>query len=353
MKKSLFMMGVAIAALSSCTQNEVLDIAESNTIQFGNSYIGKPTRATIIDKVDNLDNFYVYALTNPTDWSSSSSSAALFTNEKVYKGPNGWGYDNIKEYTPDNVYSFAAYSDGGAAGVDGKLADNTDGEGENGVTFTAPDASGNTAKLEIKNYETNGKDKDLLVAIFQGELSDDNQEVSFAFKHALSQIKFNIHNPLGNNPIEIENFSVEGFKDKATLTYSEPAGEANIAWNTISGEKTINALEKDKAVTNDPAYGTYTIIPQTVDNVLSGEGESAVKGLEVNITATLYKADGTVLKKSQNFKAELTNLPTFEPGYIYNFNATLNMGYIYFDNIEVEEWVPSTPDTEMTPEVQP
>lgn len=352
MKKSLFMMGVAIAALSSCTQNEVLDIAESNTIQFGKSYIGKPTRATIIDKVDNLDNFYVYAFTNPTDWSTSPVTS-LFTNEKVYKGPNGWGYDNIKEYTPDNVYSFAAYSDGGAAGVDGKLADNTDGEGENGVTFTAPDASGNTAKLEIKNYETNGKDKDLLVAIFQGELSDDNQEVSFAFKHALSQIKFNIHNPLGNNPIEIENFSVEGFKDKATLTYSEPAGEANIAWNTISGEKTINALEKDKAVTNDPAYGTYTIIPQTVDNVLSGEGESAVKGLEVNITATLYKADGTVLKKSQNFKAELTNLPTFEPGYIYNFNATLNMGYIYFDNIEVKEWVPSTPDTEMTPEVQP
>lgn len=343
-------MGVAIAALSSCTQNEVLDIAESNTIQFGNSYIGKPTRATIIDKVDNLDNFYVYAFTNQTNWSTPS---ALLTNEKVYKGPNGWGYDNLKKYTTGNVYSFAAYSDGGAAGVDGKLADNSGSSGDNGVTFTAPDNNGNTAKLVIKNYETNGKDKDLLVAISQSELSDDNQKVSFAFKHALSQIKFNIHNPLGNNPIEIENFSVVGFKDKATLTYSEPAGVANIVWDVVSVSKTINALEKNKAVTNDPAYGTYTIIPQTVDNVLSGQGESAVKGLEVNITATLYKADGTVLEKSKNFTAKLTNLPTFKPGYIYNFNATLNMGYIYFDDITVEEWVPSTPDTEMTPQVQP
>lgn len=63
MKKSLFMMGVAIAALSSCTQNEVLDIAESNTIQFGKSYIGKPTRANIINNEDELDNFYVYGFT--------------------------------------------------------------------------------------------------------------------------------------------------------------------------------------------------------------------------------------------------------------------------------------------------
>lgn len=45
MKRSLFMLGVAVAALSSCSNNEVLDIAESNAIKFSNTFVGKPTRS--------------------------------------------------------------------------------------------------------------------------------------------------------------------------------------------------------------------------------------------------------------------------------------------------------------------
>lgn len=332
MKKSLFMMGVAIAALSSCTQNEVLDIAESNTIQFGNSYIGKPTRATIIDKVDNLDNFYVYAFTNPTDWSKSPVTS-LLTNEKVYKGPNGWGYDNMQKYTTGNVYSFAAYSDGGAAGVDGKLADNPGGTGNNGVTFTAPNASGNTAKLEIKGYTTTN-DKDLLVAISESVLSDTQKEVQFAFKHALSQIKFSMHNPLGNNPIRVENFKVVGFKDNGTLTYqllNDPV-KSDIQWTGAdTNDKTISGLALGDATTANPAVGVFTVIPQ------------ALGDLTVSFDATLYNATtGAQEGEKESFSttikvADLLN-ENYKPGYVYNFKMTLNMGYIYFDGIEVSDW---------------
>ena len=332
MKKSLFMMGVAIAALSSCTQNEVLDIAESNTIQFGKSYIGKPTRATIVENEAMLDNFYVYAhsVESASGWGEGVTSYFM-ENEKVYRGPNDvWGYDNIKKYENDKLYSFAAYSDGGIEGVDGKLA--------SGVTFTSPTSSA-IAKLEIANYTTDGKDKDLLVAISQNTLTETDPKVTFAFKHALSQIKFNIHNPLGNNSIRIESFSVSGFNDGAKLTYTEAASDNPIiTWDAPTTPRNITTLEKNTAVTNDPAYGTYTIIPQTIDE----------SGLTINITASLILADGTVKEQNKEYEAILTTLPTFQPGFIYNFNATLNMGYIYFDDITVTPWE-TADDTEMNP----
>lgn len=337
MKKSLFMMGVAIAALSSCTQNEVLDIAESNTIQFGKSYIGKPTRATIVENEAMLDNFYVYAhsVNSTPGWETALTGNYFMTNEKVYRGPNDvWGYDNIQKYDENKLYSFAAYSDGGIEGVDGKLA--------SGVTFTSPTSSA-IAKLEIANYTTDGKDKDLLVAISQNTLTKTDPKVTFAFKHALSQIKFNIHNPLGNNSIRIESFSVSGFDDNASLTYTEAASDNPIiTWTAPNTPRTISTLEKNTAVTNDPAYGTYTIIPQTIDE----------SGLTINITASLILADGTVKEENKEYEAILTTLPTFQPGFIYNFNATLNMGYIYFDDITVIPWE-TADDTEMNPVEQP
>lgn len=326
MKESLFMMGVAIAALSSCTQNEVLDIAESNTIQFGNSYIGKPTRANIINAESELENFYVYAKTSTDNWTSNTEN--LFTNENVYRGPEGWGYDNLKKYDNSKKYSFAAYSDGGNGTTTGKL--------DAGVTFTAPTAS-STAKLKIAGYETTN-DNDLLVAISESVLADDQLEVQFAFKHALSQIKFTMHNPLGNNPIRVENFKVVGFYDNGTLTYqllNDPV-KSDIQWSDVynsgSGStKTIENIALGDATTDNPAVGVFTVIPQQLQN------------LTVSFDATLYNA-ATGLKEGETEKfsttinvADLLN-ENYKPGFIYNFKMTLNMGYIYFDGITVDEW---------------
>ena len=323
MKKSLFMMGVAIAALSSCTQNEVLDIAESNTIQFGKSYIGKPTRANIINAESELENFYVYAKTSTDSWTSNTED--LFTNENVYRGPEGWGYDNLKIYENTKKYSFAAYSDGGNGTTTGKL--------DADVTFTAPTAS-STAKLEIADYKTTN-DNDLLVAISESVLAADQLEVQFAFKHALSQIKFTLHNPLGNNPIRVENFSVDGFKDNGTLTYqllNDPV-RSDIQWTGAnSSNKTISGLALGDATTDNPAVGVFTVIPQTPQL------------LTVSFDATLYNAAtdekvGDTEQFSTNIDvATLLGNENYKPGFIYNFKMTLNMGYIYFDGITVDEW---------------
>lgn len=332
MKKSLFMMGVAIAALSSCTQNEVLDIAESNTIQFGKSYIGKPTRANIISVESELNSFYVLG------YQYKDTPEAMWTTaENVYYVLDTWKYNNIKKYDTNYSYFFAAYSN---AGINGEGSGNLD-EGVT-ATFSTPktkDDAKNTLSLTIDNYSA-ATNNDLLVAISESDLTDNNQMVSFGFKHALSQVNFILKNPLGNNPIVINSFSVSGFKDNGKLTYQLPQDNSTIEqiqWEMASpSARTISGLDVTEANETQNATGTYTVIPQ----------EQAE--LTVSITATLYKngeADGE--QQTLNATIPVNSIPdgAFKPGYIYNFNATLNMGYIYFDNITVEEWVPSTPDT--------
>lgn len=331
MKKSLFMMGVAIAALSSCTQNEVLDIAESNTIQFGKSYIGKPTRANIINNEKELDNFYVYGFTKTSEgsWGNGAETGGdglyLFENEKVYKDGDVWKYDNIKKYEPGNSYTFAAYSDGGNTTLNGKL-DN--------VEYKVADQDKVT--LTINDYLTTDNN-DLLVSISTSQLTESDQHVSFGFKHALSQIKFTINNPLGNNPIEVTNFKIEnGYQDNATLTYASSVGneaDPTIAWTLADGPvyKEINEPNAVVAKVGTPAEYIYTIIPQEA------------KELTLTLTATLNKTEengGGTETENYTITIPADKIPTgiYNPGFIYNFKMTLNMGYIYFDGITVDEW---------------
>ena len=70
MKKTLWMLGVAVAALTSCTQSEVLDVPESKMIGF-EPFVGKSTRAAQMiqqaqrsgeNAPDNLYQFWVFGI---------------------------------------------------------------------------------------------------------------------------------------------------------------------------------------------------------------------------------------------------------------------------------------------------
>ena len=56
MKKSLMMLGAAAMVLASCTQNEVMEVAENRAIQF-NTFVDKNTKAVTVD--ESASNFYV------------------------------------------------------------------------------------------------------------------------------------------------------------------------------------------------------------------------------------------------------------------------------------------------------
>ena len=101
MKRGLYKLGVAVAALSGCSQSEILEVAEGRAIGFS-SFVNNNTRAAIteIAETDDLTEYYVYGY--------HTDNIPVFENVKVTT--NGTEYTAYWEQ--GKTYNFAAYSDG-------------------------------------------------------------------------------------------------------------------------------------------------------------------------------------------------------------------------------------------------
>lgn len=330
MKRSLFMLGVAVAALSSCSNNEVLDIAESNAIKFSNSFVGKPTRGVTAPELttDNLKEMYVFA--------SNEDGTVFDVNPKlVYRigETNEWGYDNLVAWEANKNYEFVAY-----AGKD--LAGN--------VT-----ANDDNESLKFSNIVVNGdKDNqfDLLYSntnSIQTTAADGNPVIDFTFEHLLSMVQFTLKSGFGaTTEVKITGFKFYGVK----TTGSYDASQVSPAWTFSSaandddntdfksdGEETA---QYDAVATKD-VVNSWIVIPQ--QNVASGKVEM--------VTFTVNVVDGesdTQIGTEKIFKAKIPSI-TWEKGYRYNYIFTITpeqMGvddqYITFDAPKVTEWYDDT-----------
>ena len=308
MRKSIFLLGMAALAMASCTNEEVLNVAESNYIRFDRAFLGNTTKvATVLDNT-NIASFYVYANKN----TSGSGSEEVMNGINVYKGQSAWGYDEPKQWdeTAEN-YDFYAYSDGGTA------------KGEGSVT----NADVTSNQLVITDYTCSG-DNDLVTAVSKGLLGDANTPVQLEFYHALSMVKFTIASAMGDKtPVTIKSIALEANKvnNKGTLTadtygsnvweLSKDAGISYAAWNVA---------EEGQATTTVPYEAEFTALPQTVTGgfkltVTVQFGNDAEKTLEAIVPETAW------------YK-----------GYRYNYIATIDgqdLGYITFAAPIVTEWI--------------
>lgn len=304
MKKQLFVLGLAVAALASCTNEEVTDIADSNVIGF-KTFVGNATKA--VTGVDNntLQNFYVYGL---------KDSAPLFTNEKVYKNGTAWGYDNIEKWVAA-TYNFAAYSNGGTEGIEGKI-DNAN------VSYDATDG------LEIKDYVVGTDNRDLVASISSTNINSTNQPVEFTFNHTLAKVKFTVQSSMGTNGIAISDLSVTGVKDKATLTYTSAGGAS---WTTPSDTRTISGAT-GTTTTDAPYSDEFVVIPQK--NAITIAFKAAITFDDEAINKNL---SATIDAENCDWKA----------GMCYNYVATIDatdMDIITFTLEKVTPW-PDYTDT--------
>ena len=315
MKKSLFVLGVAAAVLTGCSQIEETDIAESSAIKFSKALVGNPTKsATVVDN-DNIQSFYVYAYKNED---------ALLTNENVYLQNGLWAYDNIKIWDDAATYSFAAYSNGGTAKGVGSL--------EN-VSY---DKSVGT--LKISSY-TAGGDDDLLASISTETLAEANTPVAFTFKHVLSMVKFTVKSGLGNDKeLVINNLTVEAGKiqNNGDLTYSTAATNWELAQ---SGQTYASLSAADlNATTETPAEAEFTVLPQDVSG-----------GFTVTIEATITPEGESAINKTFTATIPADNAK-WKVGNRYNYIATINatdMNIIEFDAPKVDDWNNILPGTDV------
>ena len=308
MRKSIFLLGMAALAMASCTNEEVLNVAESNYIRFDRAFVGNPTKVATELTEDNIASFWVYAY---------ADDQALLSNENVYLQGGVWAYDALKQWDSDvTAYSFAAYSNGGTDKGKGKL--------ETGAAYTT--AGG----LVLTDYTNADGSKDLLVDISSNDLADANVPVEFNFAHALSMVKFTIKSGMGNTKeLTITNVAIEAgsVKDKATLTYTE-ATEPNFDWTDPSGN--VNWTLEDGTAKTEAAYEKeFTAIPQTVSD------------FNLTFTVEVTSTDDAAQPVTKNITAKVPGT-TWTEGNRYNYIATItgtDVDMIEFAEPKVTAWV--------------
>lgn len=316
MKRSLFLLGMAAAALSSCTNEDVVDVAQNRAIRF-DTFVNNNTRAVTEVTTENLSSYYLFGKYGDA---TGNYSVLVFDNEPS---------SAIAYWTANKYYAFGAYANG-----NGNQIDN--------ATFDA-----NTGKLTFPGY-TPDDEKDLVAATARAEAGADvtnKGPVPLQFAHMLSQVKFTFKTDVANSyiiKISDLKFNAVNTADGSYTKTTEAAGKIDWTGNISKGyyvyEEMSDIADKDKNYTDSDVK---LVIPQNNTNQIS-----------VTFTATL-SGPGIDREVNKEFTADLgyetgsisdTEANTWTPGYRYNYMATINADDINSDlkeikfTTEVTEW---------------
>lgn len=334
MKKSFLMLGVAAMALASCTNEEVLNVADSRAISFDNAFVNNSTRSVSNPSltVDNLSSFDVYGFVEKTE--KPTNSTKIFDGTVVTKSGSGWTYPagETQYWVNGNTYTFGAIAPSKVGTVSGvSLAD---GKVNMTVSFT----------------NTNNDQKDLLhaaPAAVSVESDTYSEPVKMTFNHQLSKVKFSFKNLVGAGySVKVKDVKITNAKETGTLTIGTE--------NSWSGQQEEFALYFGNAVCklvedNDTTKIEYNGTNETYYEKLMIPTPKTI-AYNVTFTAELYQGEVMVGK----FPHEVSiNNVALELGYSYNFIAELkadNIGGpdnpglkpITFTVESVEDWTPSS-----------
>lgn len=320
MKRSLFMLGVAVAALSSCSNNEVLDIAESNAIKFSNTFVGKPTRSVTAPELtkDNLKEMYVFA--------SNEDGNVFDVNPKlVYRigETNEWGYDNLVAWKDGKNYNFVAYA---GKNLEGNV-----------------DANDDKKSLKFSGIVVNGDKDNQFDLLYSNTVErspatvDGNPTINFTFNHLLSMVQFTLKSGFGaTTEVKITNFKFYGVKTTGSYDASSSAWTLTATVNTkddTNFKSDAEEIAQYKADDTKDVVNSWVVIPQ--QNVGSGNVEM------VKFTVNVF--DGKTIG-TKDFTAKIPSI-TWEKGCRYNYIFTITpeqMGvagqYITFNAPKVTKW---------------
>lgn len=333
MKRSLFMLGVAVAALSSCSNNEVLDIAESNAIKFSNTFVGKPTRSVTAPELTtyNLKEMYVFA--------SNEDGNVFDVNPKlVYRigETNEWGYDNLVAWKDGKNYNFVAYA---GKNLEGNVEANMGNKSLKFSDIVVDGSEDNQFDLLYSNTRS-----------IQTKAVDGNPMIDFTFEHLLSMVQFTLKSGFGaTTKVKITNFKFYGVK----TTGSYDASLESSVW-TFSSSSTANKEGNTNFKSDGEEIAQYNATKDVVNSWVIIPQQNVVSDKVEMVTFTVNVVDGesdTPIGTEKTFKAKIPSI-TWGKGCRYNYIFTITpeqMGvadqYITFDAPKVTEW---NDDTDLT-----
>ena len=312
MKKMLLVLGVAAAAMTSCTSDEVLEMNPTNVIKF-ESFVNKGTRAVTETDAINFSQFYVFGY-----YKKDQTETKVFNNCYVRRTADTHEetVDNIKniwETDPSavamwtaNTYYFGAYA-----------TKNESDKIDNGVGFS-------DGKLSFTDYVV--KDENDLVAAVKtvNNASLTNPYVDLTFKHLLSQVKFTFTNQYLNAGYTMHVSDITfSIKKQADCTYDG----INITWGNTKGDnETISYAGTGDIANNIMVGASYTseahlMIPQTIPTDVKASFTITFYDTNNSVVDVLYFTGENSVSLIGN--DQTTSVTEWQPGYIYNYKADL------------------------------
>lgn len=313
--KKLWILGVAaVAALTSCSNEEVVDVPSSRAITFSGAFVNKTSRADVT--TDNIRAFRVFG-----DYDNSGNWVDVFNNVEVTGAATGagnaWATATTAYWLPGKSYNFAGYADG-----DGALT--------TGVSY---DPATNT--LAFTGYSAG--DKDLVAATSTGKSWDGTGEpalVNMTFSHMLSKVKFTFNTEAAETyTMAVSDLKISNAVQTADGSFS---GTTTGAWTgEATGEYGFDTGVADFATAEGLAESEVKyVIPQ-----------SGTDKITVSFKVTL--TDGGALSKEATFTGTMAiaDANQWTAGVGYNYSVTINpedvddtMKPIRFEVVEVEAW---------------
>lgn len=357
MKKSIFLLGVAVAAMTSCSNDKLLDQAEPIQRAIGfDSFVNKGTKAVTETDSPYITNEGALAgLQKFNVFGYYGNEVVVFNNIPVIASKDAqaikWDYTNnnptnLKYWTKNNYY-FAAYANKNSSD---NLAN---------VSFS-------NSTLTFSDYTVNDE-QDLIADVVNKDNTSYQayaNKVAFDFQHLLTKIQFTIKNTsnqykmrivsinmaqngaeASNNDLSSNGFSssdadilgglaIKGLSNKGTCTVEVDDVDDVISWepsttnatyrnftsfvatdnaSSTTNSEAIFAKLTENSEANEKATEEYFVMPQDPSNV-----KFAIKA------EFLDENDQVVTEKivTGTLKAGITE-NTWKPGYFYNYIISL------------------------------
>lgn len=369
MKKSFLMLGAAIIALTSCTQSEVLNVAQQPEKPIGfEPFVDRQTRVTndITDESSTFKELYVFGakgtlgekhnFTVDSDNAGTTETPFYLDHVQVTGGKGNWSYDPHKAWIANKSFRFAAYANGKGDGTGNaaKLQNVTFVPNEAVTTTTTGDDGTSTTDttdhvwgLNITGYTVGAND--LIAAVPETktvtEITTAPASVGLTFKHLLAKVivQFRYTNNANNTDLKLE---VDPITFKAYNT-----GDCKVRYTGVADNTTIGATWTTTG-SADATYNLFTAAEFDWDSYTWNNGniESSVyvipqsnTGITIPlITINTKNENGEITSttKYQNVALAISGYTDWKPGYVYRYIADITPGehYIHFTT-SVTSWI--------------
>ena len=329
MKKILLTL-TALAALVSCSKDEIVESQPAQAIGFSNIFIENSTRAAYDGSykyngtTGNLEQFHVYG----TVTNANSETANIFYKQLVELKNDAWVYNPIQYWIPGNKYNFTAIADGN---IEGATSTTTDNNYNMPASITVTDAS---------------KQKDILLAKSKQDivgLAQGNEKVAFTFDHLMSKAKFTVQNSITTEKYTYMVTDVKITNAAKSATYDLASG-----WGASTGTYPLAFGDVVTASTESGTVASWAndaIAPKGGSKESNFErlliptqaGENTTTAVTVSFDCELFY-DGVSISKTNDKTATAT--VKLEPGHAYNFKIVLSAPGepIQFTVTKINDW---------------